>query len=210
MRNGHEISYGLETLPLTPIISSISATSSIEEIPVSVNNKILVNPIVFASEASKQAEQERENRRQRLNEILQRTRDQNASTLLEPKITSNLSNSTLLDGINASALAQDLLAQRRLQKLQQQQIEKNLTAQQLNQPPSLAAEFNGVGYFNEERTSILPGQIIPDKSNFLRKNIQEKKSFEKPPDDPHNNNCNASTKTTNGQRSFSPDSPMAI
>src|SRR5262249_53504829 len=95
----------------TPITREDCNESPINRQPSPISSSSSPTAAVTAS-AQQQAEleREREERRERLNQILQRTRMDAGAPPLRPQN----------NGIDASALAQDLLAQRRQQKLQQQ------------------------------------------------------------------------------------------
>lgn len=112
----------------------------------------------------------------------------------------------LPEGINPTALAQDILAQRRIQKLEQQQL--LIQNEPEKERPSLAIEFTGLGFFDGESPTILPGQVIPGKGDFTQRIYEETKSQDKPPEDPHNNSYNDGNTTT--RQSFSAESSVAI
>lgn len=101
--------------------------------------------------AAEQAEQERNARRQRLNEILQRTRQDKESNLTSTRVSPPSSTNGIASGIDATALAQDLLAQRRLQKFQQQQQAQLATKKE---PVPLIDELVELGYFQVRNNLI--------------------------------------------------------
>ncbi|KAI1728382.1 RIO1 family domain-containing protein [Ditylenchus destructor] len=116
-------------------------------------------PIPPRSTVLAQTDQERESRRQRLNEILQRTRmDEHGSKATTQTVATN--------GIDATALAQDLLAQRR-QKQQLNSLQKNGEGKSA---PTLVDELAGLGFFQEQTNMTnIPGQVITQDTSDLIK-----------------------------------------